>query len=136
VVPHTAGLKGVRRGRYGGVQFELFGPERTDFLNYVRTISIAYDGSRWEFGATGEVQPFEELEAYQARRVRDRFMSEMLERYCRALGLEVFDPGTYGPEAVLFESSVVVPADGLVLTLEQAQEWLEITPGMAAALPG
>jgi hypothetical protein len=26
--------------------------------------------------------------------------------------------------------------DGYVMTLEQVQQWLEITPGMAAALPG
>src|SRR5215471_1575801 len=30
-----------------GVQFEMFGPLRTEFLNYVRTVSSTFDGSRW-----------------------------------------------------------------------------------------
>ena len=54
----------------------------------------------------------------------------------RALGIEVFDPAAYGPAAVLFESSVPVPPDGLVLTLERAQQRLGIVPGAAASLPG
>lgn len=120
----------------GAVQFELFGPLDTEFLNYVRTVSVVFDGSRWQFAATGTEQAFEEVEAYRARRVRDRFTSAMLERYCRALGLEVFDPGFYGLEAVFVESAVPMAPDGLVLTLQQAQDWLEIVPGMADSLPG
>jgi len=129
VVPHTAGASGVRHGRMGAVQFELYGPLQTEFLNYVRTVSVVFDGDRWRFTATGTEQPFEETEAYQARRVRDRFTSEMLERYCRALGIEVFDPRSYGPEAVFVESAVPMAPDGLVMTLQEVQEWLEIAPG-------
>jgi hypothetical protein len=135
VVPHTVGLPGVRHGRMGAVQFELFGPHRTDFLNYVRTVSVAYDGG-WRFHTHGQVQPFEEVGTYRARRVRDRFTSEMLERYCRAVGVDVFNAAAYGPDATLFESPEPVPQDGYVMTLEQVQEWLEIVPGMARDLPG
>lgn len=134
--PHTVGLPGIRDGRYGSVQFELFGPLQTDWLNQVRAVAAAYDGDRWRFNAVGTVQPFEEVEAYGARRVRDRFTSEMLERYCKALGIEVFDPNFYGPEAVFFEVDVTVPKEGLVLSLADAQAWLEIIPGMADTLPG
>jgi predicted Zn-dependent protease with MMP-like domain len=112
VVPRTVGLPNIRRGRAGSVQFELFGPLPTEFLNYVRTVSVAFDGSRWVFNANGTEQAFEELGAYEGRRVRDRFTSQMLERYCNALGLDVFNPHAYGPEAVFFESSVVMPAEG------------------------
>lgn len=111
VAPHTPDEPGVRPGRMGAVQFELFGSLKTGFLNYVRTVSVAFDGSKWQFNANGTEQVFEELDAYRARRVRDRFTSEMLERYCRALGIEVFDPDFYGPDAVLVES-VVPPAPG------------------------
>lgn len=135
-VPRTVGLPDVREGRAGSVQFELFGPLRTKFLNYVRTVAVTFDGSKWVFSAAGTEQEFEEVEAYQARRVRDRFSSEMLERYCQALGLDVFNADTYGPEAVFFESSVTMPANGVVMTLVEAQEWLEIKPGMAEHLPG
>lgn len=136
VVPHTAGAPGVREGRMGAVQFELFGPLDTEFLNYVRTVSIVFDGAKWQFNATGTEQPFEEVDAYRARRVRDRFTSAMLERYCQALGIEVFDPSFFGPDAVLIESAVPMAPDGMVMTLRQAQGWLEIVPGMADGLPG
>jgi len=133
--PHTIGRPGIRQGRVGCVQFELFGPLPTQFLNYVRTVSVTYD-SKWEFSATGTVQPFEELAAYRSQRVRDRFTSEMLERYCQAFGLDVFDPQTYGPRSVLFQSAVPLPANVVTMTLAEAQEWAEIRPGMAAHLVG
>jgi hypothetical protein len=63
----------------------MFGPLGTKFVNYVRTVHVSHDGSRWAFSATGTGQWFEETDAYQARRARDRFTSEMLERYCMAL---------------------------------------------------
>lgn len=134
--PHTVGLPGIREGHYGAVQFQLFGPVQTDWLNYVRTISVTYDGSRWEFETSGTPQEFEDLDAYRARRVRERFTSEMLERYCKALGIHVFDPDFYGPDSVFFESNVVMAEGGLVLSLEEVQAWLEIVPGMADELPG
>lgn len=135
-VPHTVGLPGVRNGRMGSVQFQMFGPRETEFLNYVRTIELSYDGSRWAFGANGTEQPFEEIGAYKARRVRDRFTTEMLGRYCKALDLDVFDPDAYGPRAVLVRTPAEVPQDGYVMTLEQVQHWLEISPGWVDKLPG
>jgi hypothetical protein len=135
-VPHTFRLKGIRRGRMGGVKFELFGPERTNALNYIRSVATIYDGNRWVFDSDGTVQPYEELDSYSKRRVRDRFTSDMLERYCQALGLDVFNPETYGPDAILFESSVVMSGNSIVMTLSQVQESFEIQPGMARDLPG
>lgn len=129
VVPHTIGAPGVREGRMGAIQFELFGPLDTEFLNYVRTVSVTFEGSRWQFNATGTEQAFEEVDVYGARRVRDRFTSAMLERYCKALGIDVFEPTAYGPGAVLVESSVPMAPDGKVMSLQQAQAWLEIVPG-------
>ena len=133
--PHTIGSPGVRRGRAGSVQFELFGPLRTRFLNYVRSVAVNFDGSRWVFNANGPEQPFEDTEAYRVRRVRDRFTSRMLEHYCQALGIDVFNPDFYGPDAVLFASLVPMPSDGVAMTLAEAQAWLEIEPGIAEHLP-
>jgi hypothetical protein len=136
VHPHTVGMPGFRHGRYGSVQFDLFGPLRTDFLNYVRTINVDFDGGRWVFGANGTPQWFEETDAYRARRIRDRFTSGMLERYCQALGLDAFNPHAYGPRATLVHSDVVMPLDNMVLSLAEAQQWLEIIPGIADELQG
>lgn len=130
-VPRTIRGKGWRQGRHGAVQFEMFGPDRTEFLNYVRTVSASVDGDRWLFSASGAQQWFEEPAAYQARQVRDRFTSAMLERYCQALGVDVFNPAAYGPRSVLVRSDVPVPSNGYVMSLEQAQEWLGIIPATA-----
>jgi hypothetical protein len=135
-VPHTIGASGIRLGRAGAVHFELFGPLTTGFLNYVRTVAVTYDGSRWVFNATGTPQAFEEVDAYRARRVRDRFTTDMLDRYCAALGIDLFGEKSYGPESVLIESSAPVPPDGAVMSLTEAQAWLEIAPGEARGLPG
>jgi hypothetical protein len=135
-VPHTLDRQGPGEGRYGSVQFEMFGPLRTEFLNYVRTVSASHEGNRWVFSVSGTEQWFEEPDAYRARRVRNRFTSEMLERYCKALGLEVFDPARYGPRSMLIRSDVPVPSGGHVMSLEQVQRWLGIVPGMADTLPG
>jgi hypothetical protein len=133
--PSTASLPGVKDGRLGGVQFELFGPTRTEFLNYVRTVSLIFD-SHWEFDVGGTPQSFEETEAYHARRVRDRFNSQMLERYCQALGVDVFNPDAYGPGAVLVTSRLVGEPRGPVLSLAEAQVYLGIVPGEADRFPG
>jgi len=135
-VPHTAGEAGLRHGRLGAVQFEMFGPFKTDFLNYIRTVHVSFDGSRWVFDAVGTPQDFEEIDSYQAPRVRDRFTSEMLERYCKALGLDVFNSDAYGPRAVLVRSQADVPRTGKVMTLHEVQRWLGIEPQMAAKPPG
>jgi hypothetical protein len=135
-VPHTVGTAGVRNGRYGSVQFQMFGPLKTHFINYVRTIAVAFDGSRWIFSTSGTEQWFEETETYSSRRVRDRFTSEMLGRYCKALDLDVFDPGTYGPRAALVESEVKMPSGAPIRSLTDVQRWLEIVPGKADGLPG
>ena len=92
-------------GRYGATILEIFGPEKEGQpLNYIRSISAANDGGRWVFDQWGEQQGFEEPEHYTKRLVKDRFTSEMLDRYLRALGIRAFDSNFYKP------------ADGLLLT--------------------
>jgi hypothetical protein len=120
--------------RNGAVQFELLGPEPTEWLNSVRAISAISDGGRWHFETGGQVQPFEDTERYRARRIRDRFTSGMLAEYCHALGVRPFDPDFYAPQAILVHSRT---GRGLGKeTIEQAQRRLGIVPGTAAALPG
>lgn len=123
--------------RMGAVQFTLFSPLRTDFLNHVRGIEVTFSGSKWEFHATGVQQAFEEPQAYTSRRIRDRFTSDMLERYCRALGIDPFVAESYGPRAALFESDVKLPpGGGMTMTFDEVQKWLGIEPGVADQLPG
>jgi len=97
-VPNTIRGTGMAQtGRYGAVMLELYGPHDTDWLNYVRTIAAANDGGRWVFQQSGTPFPFEDIERYNARRVKDRFTFEMLQQYAQELGLAPFDESFYLP---------------------------------------
>ncbi|WP_432889109.1 hypothetical protein ACQPYH_09460 [Kribbella sp. CA-245084] len=134
--PHTLGTSLEEPGRYGAVQFELFGPLPTDFLNYVRTISATHDGSRWRFDASGTVQPFEQPAQYEARKVRDKFTSEMLASYAAALGVRAFDEDFYAGQGLLIESRQKVPRKAESRSLADTQRYWGIVPGVADKIPG
>jgi len=95
-VPHRQPVGG--RGVYGAVTFDMFAPHRTHFLNYLRSVRLV-NNDRWEFHTDGPQQPFEEVETYQSPRLVDRFTPAMAERYCAALGIDIFNDAFYGPRA-------------------------------------
>ncbi len=121
-VPHTLRKD---KGRYGAVMLEVYGPHQTAFLNYVRALGASNDGGRWVFDQSGEPFPFEKVERYQARRVRDRFTFDMLEEYLHHLGLSPFAEDFYLPEGapawLVEKSGTFVPAQ-TEYTLAQARE--------------
>jgi hypothetical protein len=126
-VPHTIVREDKReRGTYGAVQFQLFAPEPRDFLNIERSIVAMDDGGKWIFETMGEVQPFERVEKYKARRIRDRFTPEMLEEYCQALDIRLFDEEFYGHAGVLIERLDQAPERGMTLTLTEARRRLDL----------
>jgi len=93
-------------GAYGASIFELYGPNNTDFLNYIRTIACANDGGRWVFHQGGTPFPFEDQTSYRARRIRDRFPLSLLRQYLGELHVRAFEEGFYmppGSNAVLIE---------------------------------
>ena len=96
-------------GRQPGMQFHLFNPAEVGGLGYQRTVDAILDGDRWVFETSGEPLDFEEPERYAERRIRDRFTPDMLGRYCAALGIDLFEPGAYGPDGILITSKVAVP---------------------------
>ena len=83
--------------------FWLFDGAREDLgpLWYVRTIQASRHDSGWRWDLSGEPQDFEDLEAYTARRIHQRFERARLNAYCRALGIERETPAFYGPRALL-----------------------------------
>jgi hypothetical protein len=117
-----------RRGRSGtrvkkhSVQFSLYAPHGTDWLNVKRHVSVILDGDRWRFSATGSPQPFEQLERYTARRVVDRFPPELLESYSRALGIRLFDSAFYEPRAVLVAEDISRVARPRLMTLAEYRQ--------------
>ncbi|REG26103.1 hypothetical protein ATI61_112198 [Archangium gephyra] len=120
-VPHTY-RKG--KGRYGAVMLSVYGPNETEWLNQVRALAVSNDGGHWVFDQFGEPFPFEKVEPYQARRVRDRFTFEMLKEYLHHLGLSPFEESFYLPEgasAWLVEKTGPVASTHEEFTLEQAR---------------
>jgi hypothetical protein len=89
--------------RYGAIQLELFADHPTDWLNCERGIWLHKECTRWDFGSTGQVQPFEQTEKYNLKRKTERFTVEMLEQYCAALGIRLFDPDFYGPDGFVIQ---------------------------------
>ena len=134
--PHTVGTNRERPGRHGAVKFELFGPLKTDFLNYVRVVSMVHDGTRWRFDADGRIQDFERVERYRSRKVRNRFDSHLLAEYCAALDVFPFEAGYYSTDGVLCESPVPSPSGLECLSLADVQRRLGIVPGTADDMLG
>lgn len=112
--------------RGGSIAFEMFGPQQTEWLNHLRVIQVAQDDGRWRFLEAGQPQPFEDLAAYSARRVRDRLTTRMLSDYCQALGFRPFEVAAYG-EAVLVRSHR--PDDIVLLSLEEVQTRFQLPLG-------
>jgi hypothetical protein len=109
-------------GQPGGVQFSYSeGPARTTVEAEKRTISATNQCERWEWHEYGARFPFERPERYQARRIRDRFTDEMLEEYCAALGIQLFDENFYGPRCALIHYTQPYPADYPLDTYEIVQ---------------
>jgi hypothetical protein len=113
--------------RFGALQLEMFGPVATDFLNYVRTISLVHDGSHWRFDANGTVQDFEDPGAYRRRKIVERFTLQMLVDYSAALGLEPFAPDFYPGRSILVVNPASPPAGAKVLSIAETQRWSGIT---------
>lgn len=108
------------RGVYGAVTFDLFASHETHFLNQVRSVRLVND-DRWVFSTSGPVQSFEEPDKYKSVSASDRFTPEMLERYCRALGIDVFNPDFYGPNAVMVAKITPITGGSRPLSLEEAR---------------
>jgi hypothetical protein len=118
---HRAGKDGLQI--YGAVTFTLYGPEKTDWLNRIRHVGVTKDVGGWEFAAEGEVQAYERTESYQKRELVDRFSVEMLESYCKALGIELFNANFYGGQCLLSHSKRATPV-GPAMSISEARSHL------------
>ena len=106
------------------VRFVLYSPEAREWLNVERSVSAVNDYGKWTFNTTGSVQPFEKSDRYQARAVKNRFTPEMLEEYCAALGIRLFDGDFYGPAGVLVKIGDPLPPEFVAISLAEAQSRL------------
>jgi hypothetical protein len=99
----------------------LYGPDPTDWLNRIRTISVANDVGGWRFNSQGQVQPFEQTQRYLKRKIVDRFTIEMLRDYCFALGIDAFNAGFYGDQSLAYHIANKSITGGPRISIEQAR---------------
>jgi hypothetical protein len=92
----------TQEGRLGVVQWQMYEPRETYFLNLGRAVSLARDVDRWIFETSYKPLPFEHLDRYKARNPRDRFSFEMMMEYAEALGIRPFSPDFYREECAIF----------------------------------
>lgn len=110
--------------RYGpghqATQLWISGPEGTPPLMEVREISATATDGRWEWHTSGTALPFEEVDRYSARKIRDRFDRPMLLSYLNALGIPADDDSAYG-DAVLVQQIVDWPRRSVSLAQARSE---------------
>ena len=119
-----------KRGTWGAVMFTLYAPQPRKFLNVDRAITLINDVGGWTFRTTGDPQPFEQPERYEARKKADRFTSEMLENYCRALGIDLFNPDFYGGQGLLIHAEPRFLPKLKTIPLEEARRQIGLSAVM------
>lgn len=99
------GEPGAVSGLLGSIQFSyMFDVEGRNWRS-IGLIEGESRSSRYSFEALGrEIQPWEHPERYALPRKRDRFTFEMLDEYCKALGIDAFNLDFYGGPSYLVES--------------------------------
>lgn len=118
-VPDSLGTRADRyatEGRFGAFIFALYGP-------HPRSVCVVNDGGKWVFEAYGEPLPFEDIQAYSRKRIRDRFDLAMLTAYLGALGIRAFDPDFYGDSGVLLERVGPMAPNVTEYSIAEARDW-------------
>jgi hypothetical protein len=110
--------------RYGpghqATQLWISGPQGSPPLMIEREISASANGGRWEWHTSGTPLPFEDLDRYSARKIRDRFDRSMLLDYLNALGIPADDDSRYG-DGVLVQQVVDWPIRSVSLAEARAE---------------
>ncbi len=106
-------------------QFYVLGPQTG--RDHVRAVWVGEeeDVGRWHFGTDGEVQPYEDVEAYRRRRHTDRFTERMLVDYAAAVGLRPWKDSFYRPPFHLI-TSLRLGHDRFQRTLAQARTEMKL----------
>jgi hypothetical protein len=129
-IPNTLTRRDAAKpGTWGAVKFVQFAPERREFLNIERSVSVVNDVRGWQFHTIGQVQDFEQVDHYATGRIADRLTPEMLEQYCQALGIDLFDESFYGGTGVVSHARPWFLPKLATLSLAEARRQLGLTAG-------
>jgi hypothetical protein len=131
--PDVRGRSGITLDRLGARIFFYTADDAANERSIAvpsRTIYLArQSGSRWLFEAKGEPLAFEDVDAYRRHRATERFTPEMLEQYCRALGLDPFTDDFYTGPCFHLEEDASAAALASETTFRERQRKWQITPG-------
>lgn len=79
-------------------RFEFFDPNPAGGSQQgERVLQVLEDSGRWQFFSKGEPLPFENLDYYRRRHVRDRLTADIVFEYLRALGVPADSPLFWQP---------------------------------------
>ena len=107
-------------------QFYVLGPQTgRDHVRAVWVVDEEEDVGRWHFGTDGEVQPYEDVEAYRRRRRTDRLTERMLVDYAAAVGLRPWEDSFYRPPFHLI-TSLRLGRDRFQRTLAQVRTEMKL----------
>ena len=104
-VPNTIS-RDHRSGAYGARSVEYRRPENPYGKEPTFGIYVIRETSRWHFYRYGEKLPFEDEKAYKSLRKPNRFTEEMLVKYCRELGIPVYDRDFYSNSWIIVERKI------------------------------
>jgi hypothetical protein len=121
--PHQPGTS---VNRSGWLIMEVYGHEKTEWLNLIRRIRLENDLGKWHFEQFGSPFPFEQTERYLAKKKTDRFDLPLLKQYLHALGgLSPFDENFFLPpdhrKAVLVKISTSQIVENKDIPFEEAK---------------
>jgi hypothetical protein len=85
------------------VRFTSYYRDGNGFLEADRHVEVLFDMGKWSFTEMGEPLPFEQPDRYGARLKRERLTPAMLRQYFVDLGIDLFDPNSFGPRSVVLE---------------------------------
>jgi hypothetical protein len=104
-VPNTIS-RDHRSGAYGARVVEYRTTENPYNQEPTFGVHVINDAGRWCFYRFGEKRDFEDQKAYKALRKPNRFTVEMLVRYCRELGIPVYDRDWYSDSWIVIEGKL------------------------------
>lgn len=108
---------------WGGGDFIYSNPATGQY----RSVGLRYELTKWEFDQYGDPLPFEELEVYKAKPIKNRLTPEMVDRYAKQFGIDFFNEDFYmppGSKAYLIETSSKYLDTVETLTLEENRKRL------------
>ncbi len=107
VVPEFDGRSGGKVSPHAGtIDFTLYGPDKTAYLNMIRSISVENLDGQWSFKTEGIPQSFERESNYEKVKIRDRFNLRIMNDYLSSLGIRAFEESFYDTSrAILLERS-------------------------------